>query len=1256
MFSNRRIGFVESFGYSLGFGQSMKQLTMEKKQIGEKERRFMLFGCDLLRESKLADSLQGNVVIGNTSNANIGVKEFSKSDRNINNSSSNVEQHLERSERNKGKIILERGDTSCSSEQREQNVSKSLGTMQNQNGRRTLETITEEGDGVDVPQLGTENVLGNSYESLPQAVEEFSRSASKARYKECGSSSSLGNVGFKSDSLSSWSSFKFCRKRKRSIRKRTRNPVVPMEKDMVLKNQEVDKEFPKNSTLVPVHMGSSEVNKIVPSFTANDKAKFCTNDGYVGNETGNSDCGRTEGLNIDRNSNIDMDQDRELLGRRRSARINGKHVPNGNIDIDHDHKLIGLRRSARINGKHVPVDSESDLEMEAYENCLDSSIFFPMESSLPEEEMGSRKVHEMVASTKVDEKAKPGTNDECLSIQDGTSDCGQMANLHIDQNSEINMHDGKLLGGELDIEKGSDDDCLELSKCVLRETSQPMGSEDVDKAVPSCMVDEKATGSESLSNQTNSSDFCRMMDVQNVQNSNSNTLRNVELRGVRRSPRISDKHVPVDSELDVKNASDDCFLNSSKWVVNGVTKDIEEPGTATLGVENTESRIPTLGKKLTKQRTRKKIDCQNVSSQRQLRSRLKKSGVMTRVSEKCSPSPKKIGTKAQVHNKCSSSSTRKRKSVGCGNSSGKKKKKRNGGCGLMARRTTKEDCEEKISPGKKVSLLSWLIDSGMLTDNEKIVYKKTNGRGGPLTGWVTRAGIQCNCCQKVVTLLEFEAHAGSNLQQHWDNTCLVSGKSLTQCLRELWEKEKKLRNIGLRIVGVDDLDPTDDKCGVCADGGDLIICDSCPSTFHQDCVKLKALPKGSWYCPHCRCEFCKVAELERCKTIETFILLACNQCGRRYHRECSWGHDMRNIGSLSSSFCGENCEKVATGLSDMLGVSNPIGSGFTWTLLRRLDGHRGINFERRLSFIMECNVKLSLALFVLDECFDPLVDPRTDLDMISQAVYNCGSNFRRLNYERFHTIILEKGEEIIAVATLRFHGTRLAEMPFIGTRPLYRRQGMCRRLMKAIEEMLSSLCVEKLIIPAIPELLDTWRTSFSFKPLDSPDIEEIRNLNLVVFAETTMLQKSICNAEKNDDRGGHIDSGGSLTGGQDVEWVFHKYGDVALGPSKENKFEEGHIDFGGSLTCGQHVQLVYHKDGDATLGPSKENKVAEGHIDVGSSLTGGQNVQLVYHKWDATLGPSKENKFDSSPTDVLSSLHSKFSWASVPEFYQSKLH
>lgn len=58
-------------------------------------------------------------------------------------------------------------------------------------------------------------------------------------------------------------------------------------------------------------------------------------------------------------------------------------------------------------------------------------------------------------------------------------------------------------------------------------------------------------------------------------------------------------------------------------------------------------------------------------------------------------------------------------------------------------------------------------------------------------------------------------------------------------------------------------------------------------------------------------------------------------------------------------------------------------------------------------------------------------------------------------------------------------------------------------------QILCSLHVVKLIIPAIPDMLETWTKSFSFKPLEPSHREEVKNLSLVVFAETTLLQKSM---------------------------------------------------------------------------------------------------------------------------------------------------
>ncbi|KAH9785814.1 PHD-type domain-containing protein [Citrus sinensis] len=371
-------------------------------------------------------------------------------------------------------------------------------------------------------------------------------------------------------------------------------------------------------------------------------------------------------------------------------------------------------------------------------------------------------------------------------------------------------------------------------------------------------------------------------------------------------------------------------------------------------------------------------------------------------------------------------------------------------CALLVRNSV--EGEESNGDGfvaydGKWTLLAWMIDTGTVPLNEKVQYWNQRKTRVMLQGRIARDGIRCDCCSEIFTISKFDTHSKSKLCHPFQNLYFESGSSLLQCILDSWNKQDESKRKGFHFVNFDGEDPNDDTCGICGDGGDLICCDGCPSTFHQNCLDIKIFER----------------------------------------------------------------------LEKLLGVKHDLEGGYTWSLVHRFD----VSTDLSLSDVcqkVECNARLAVALSVMDECFLPLPDHRSGINLIHNILYNFGSvdillnsnmrsNFKRLNYKGFFTAILERDDEIISAASIRIHGKELAEMPFIGTRHMYRRQGMCRRLLTGIESALCSLNVEKLIIPAISELRETWTSVFGFQPLEVSSKQKMRNMSLLVFPGVDMLQK-----------------------------------------------------------------------------------------------------------------------------------------------------
>ncbi|GAV64061.1 PHD domain-containing protein [Cephalotus follicularis] len=452
----------------------------------------------------------------------------------------------------------------------------------------------------------------------------------------------------------------------------------------------------------------------------------------------------------------------------------------------------------------------------------------------------------------------------------------------------------------------------------------------------------------------------------------------------------------------------------------------------------------------------------------------------------------------------------------------KQLKSQKGTCRLLPRSLNKGGqhfSDNKLSRIGDRTVMSWLIITGVISLNDVIQYRNPKDDTVVKDGVVTLDGIVCKCCSKAFSVSKFKIHAGFKLNRPCLNLFLDSGKPFTLCKLQAWSGEYKTRKSRKQPMEDNDNDQNDDSCGLCGDGGELICCDNCPSTFHQACLSTQELPEGNWYCPNCTCRIC--GDLVDDKETSSYSdALKCSQCEHKYHEACMRDKSMSKEAVSDAWCCSRSCQEVFSGLHSRVGITNQMADGFSFTLLRCVLEDQKVQSAQRLALKAECNSKLAVALTIMEECFQSMVDPRTGIDMIPHVLYNWGSEFARLNFLGFYTVILENDDVLISVASIRVHGVTVAEMPLIATCSNYRRQGMCRRIMTAIEEMLISFKVEKLVISAIPNLVETWTQGFGFQPVEEGEKKTLNKINLMVFPGTVLLKKPLYKNEKTDKQSG----------------------------------------------------------------------------------------------------------------------------------------
>lgn len=422
-----------------------------------------------------------------------------------------------------------------------------------------------------------------------------------------------------------------------------------------------------------------------------------------------------------------------------------------------------------------------------------------------------------------------------------------------------------------------------------------------------------------------------------------------------------------------------------------------------------------------------------------------------------------------------------------------------------------------------------------LPDGAELAYYVKGQR--ILGGYKQGNGIVCSHCDSEVSPSQFEAHAGwAARRQPYRHIYTSNGLTLHDIAISLAN--------GQNCTTGD----SDDMCTLCGDGGDLILCDGCPRAFHPACLELQCLPEGDWRCPCCVENFCpdrKVArpiriQLTRavkapeseiggcvvCRAHDFSVskfddrtVMLCDQCEKEFHVGCLRDSGLCDLKELPKDkwFCCDDCSRVHVALQNLASRGPEMIPASVSSMINRKHLEKGL-IDGAADDIQWCILSgksrykehlplLSRTTAIFRECFDPIV-ASSGRDLIPVMVY--GRNISGQEFGGMYCVVLLAKSTVVSAGLIRVFGQEVAELPIVATSKEHQGKGYFRALFSCIEELLSSLGVKTLVLPAAEEAEAIWTNKLGFQKMSEERmLKYTRELQLTIFKGTSMLEKEV---------------------------------------------------------------------------------------------------------------------------------------------------
>nr|XP_043613541.1 uncharacterized protein LOC122585478 [Erigeron canadensis] len=463
---------------------------------------------------------------------------------------------------------------------------------------------------------------------------------------------------------------------------------------------------------------------------------------------------------------------------------------------------------------------------------------------------------------------------------------------------------------------------------------------------------------------------------------------------------------------------------------------------------------------------------------------------------------------------------------------------------------------------KDLRLHKLVFEEDVLADGTALAYFARGEK--MLEGYKKGAGIFCFCCKNEVSPSTFEAHAGwATRRKPYLHIYTSNGVSLHELSLKLSKHRK---------FSADDNDDLCSICAdggnlLCCDNCPRAFhpeciseavpqgtwyCQYCQNLFQKEkfvernenalaagrvegidpieeitkrCIRIvENIEVGKSGVPSKTtapaCVLCRAHDFSKSGFGPRTVII-CDQCEKEYHVGCLKEYEMDDLMALPTGewFCCSDCNNIRKTLENLVAGGEKLLPDTFMGAIKKKQVEQGFEptADLDIKWRLLCGkmasedtrVLLSKAVSIFHDRFDPIADSTTSrLDLIPHMVY--GRSLKQQDYGGMYCAVLTVNSTVVSAGIFRIFGQEVAELPLVATSTECQGLGYFQALFYCIEELLASLNVKTLALPAADEAGSIWNKKFGFEKM--PDVELTqyrRDYQLMVFQGTSMLYKTV---------------------------------------------------------------------------------------------------------------------------------------------------